>query len=151
MKNLRLLLLTTAAMVLPAILYQVSADVTISLEPENRQLVLKGRGLYAQHCASCHGKDLEGEPNWKTPKPNGRLPAPPHDMTGHTWHHPDQVLFEMTKRGTEAYIGRGYKSDMIGFKEILSDEEIVAVLSFIKSTWPLKDQKRHDRMNQRSR
>ena len=114
-------------------------------------LVLTGKDIYVQHCASCHGKNLEGEPNWKAPKPTGRLPAPPHDMTGHTWHHSDELLFEITKIGTEAYIGGDYKSDMIGFKDILSDKEIIAVLSFIKSTWPLKDQRRHDRMNQRTK
>ena len=119
----------------------------ISLEPQNKNLVELGKKIYAEQCASCHGKNLEGEANWKTPKESGRMPAPPHDMSGHTWHHPDQLLFEITKFGTEAYIGRNYKSDMIGYKEILSEQEILAVLSFIKSTWPIKDQKRHDRMN----
>ena len=118
------------------------------LEPQNENLVELGKTIYAEQCASCHGKSLEGEVNWKSPKENGRMPAPPHDMSGHTWHHTDQLLFEITKFGTEAYVGRNYKSDMIGYKELLSDQEILAVLSFIKSTWPIKDQKRHDRMNQ---
>ena len=151
MKQLILLISLASTIVMHPNLHPVFAEDPVSLEPGNQQLVNKGKELYGQHCASCHGKDLQGEPNWKVPKPNGRMPAPPHDMTGHTWHHSDQVLFEMTKRGTEAYVGRDYKSEMIGFKDILSDKEIVAVLSFIKSTWPLKDQKRHDRMNQRTK
>ena len=121
----------------------------IALEPENTQMITEGQNIYQEQCASCHGKNLEGEPNWKTPKSNGRMPAPPHNMTGHTWHHHDALLFEITKFGTEAYIGRNYKSDMIGYKDILSDQEIVSVLSYIKSTWPLRDQRRHDQMNKR--
>lgn len=78
------------------------------------------------------------------------MPAPPHDMSGHTWHHSDRVLFEITKKGTEAFVGGDYQSDMTGYKGILNDYDILAVLSFIKSTWPAKDQKRHDRLNQRT-
>ena len=29
------------------------------------------------------------------------LPAPPHNETGHTWHHPDEMLFAITKYGRE--------------------------------------------------
>ena len=54
-----------------------------------------GRQLYAQHCASCHGDRLQGQPDWKSPLPSGRMPAPPHDASGHTWHHPDGVLFRI--------------------------------------------------------
>ena len=121
----------------------------IALEPGNAEMIIKGKEIYQEHCASCHGKNLEGEPNWKTPKSNGRMPAPPHDMTGHTWHHPDALLFEITKFGTEAYIGQNYKSDMIGYKDILSDQEVISALSYIKITWPLKDQRRHARLNKR--
>lgn len=96
----------------------------------------RGAEAYAQYCASCHGANLEGEPNWRERKPDGRLPAPPHDATGHTWHHPDAVLFETTKRGTAAVAPPGYESDMPGFADSLSDEEIRDVLAFIRSRWP---------------
>ena len=78
------------------------------------EVLLAGRTLYQTHCASCHGADLEGQPNWQTPLPNGRLPAPPHDATGHTWHHPDGVLFRITRDGPAAVVGDGYESDMPG-------------------------------------
>lgn len=125
------------------------ANGKIALNPQNKRLTELGRTIYAEQCASCHGKNLEGEPNWRSHKPSGRLPAPPHDMTGHTWHHRDDLLFQLTKIGTEAVIGGDYKSDMPGFKDILNDQEIIAVLSFIKSTWPVQLQKRHDRLNQK--
>lgn len=95
-----------------------------------------GERLYQENCASCHGANLEGQPDWRTRLPNGRLPAPPHDATGHTWHHTDRVLLDIVKRGTAAIVGNGYESDMPGFEELLTDEEIAAIIDYIKSTWP---------------
>ncbi len=96
-----------------------------------------GEAIYKQHCASCHGENLEGQPNWKTRNDQGRLPAPPHDETGHTWHHSDQLLFELTKFGmVPPNIPEGYESDMPAYENILSDGDIWAVLHFIKSRWP---------------
>ena len=99
-----------------------------------------GAALYQEYCASCHGANLEGEPNWQTRKADGTLPAPPHDETGHTWHHDDEMLFLYTKLGGEAFLAsrgiEGFKSGMTGFGDILSDDEIRAVLDWIKSQWP---------------
>ena len=103
----------------------------------NTKNVAQGEQIYQQHCASCHGKNLEGQPNWKTRNTQGRLPAPPHDETGHTWHHSDQLLFELTKYGmVPPNIPEGYESDMPAYKNVLSDEEIWLVLAYIKSRWP---------------
>ncbi|MFA7430654.1 MAG: cytochrome c [Rhodospirillaceae bacterium] len=101
------------------------------------ETVALGQQVYGEHCASCHGATLEGEtPEWRTRKDNGSLPAPPHDETGHTWHHPDQQLFAITKRGIAPFAPEGYVSDMPAFGDVLSDREIWAVLAYIKSTWP---------------
>lgn len=97
-----------------------------------------GKALYQENCASCHGSNLEGQADWKIRLPNGRLPAPPHDESGHTWHHPDRVLVEIVNRGTAAIVGGGYESDMPGFGDVLSDEEVIAILDYIKSTWPAR-------------
>ena len=102
-------------------------------------VLAEGKVLYAEHCASCHGRNLEGEPDWQTPLASGRLPAPPHDASGHTWHHPDEVLFRITKHGAAAVVGDNYESDMPGFEGILTDDEIRAVLAYIKSTWPERE------------
>ena len=95
-----------------------------------------GQSLYAENCASCHGAKLEGQPDWKRRLANGRMPAPPHDASGHSWHHSDDELFRLTKEGVAAVAGGGYESDMPAFAGKLSDDEIRAVLSYIKSTWP---------------
>jgi mono/diheme cytochrome c family protein len=93
--------------------------------------------LYERHCAACHGARLEGQPDWRIRRPDGRLPAPPHDATGHTWHHPDEVLFSITKNGmVPPNAPRGYVSDMPAFGSTLSDDDIRAVLAFIESKWP---------------
>jgi mono/diheme cytochrome c family protein len=95
-----------------------------------------GRQLYAQHCAACHGARLEGQPNWRKPLPSGRMPAPPHDDSGHTWHHPDEVLFGITKHGlVPPYAPAGYQSDMPALGETLSDREIRSILAYIASHW----------------
>ena len=121
------------------------------VDPTNVELVAQGKTLYHGHCASCHGSALEGEPDWRTRRADGKLPAPPHDETGHTWHHRDELLFRMTKEGTAAIVGDDYQSDMPGFAAVLSDEEIRAVLSFIKSTWPAEIQRRHDERNNQAK
>jgi mono/diheme cytochrome c family protein len=102
--------------------------------------IAQGAQLYAQHCASCHGAMLEGQSNWRQRLPNGRLPAPPHDESGHTWHHPDRTLFGITKYGlVPPYAPPGYQSDMPAFGGKLSDEEIRAVLAYIESNWTSKE------------
>lgn len=123
----------------------------ITLRPGDAAAIVHGKSVYGEHCASCHGANLEGQANWRERLPTGRLPAPPHDRTGHTWHHPDAQLFDLTKRGPAAVVGGNYESDMPGFANVLSDAEIVAVLSYIKSTWPESIRARHDDLNRRAR
>jgi mono/diheme cytochrome c family protein len=110
------------------------------IDPADEALVVQGKAIYANHCAACHGATLQGQSNWRERLPNGRLPAPPHDKTGHTWHHPDAMLLDMVKNGLVP--GKtappGYESDMPAYGEILTDEEITAVLTYIKSSWPPK-------------
>lgn len=107
------------------------------IDPADTALVTTGRVVYTQYCAACHGAQLQGQPNWRERLPSGRLPAPPHDESGHTWHHPDDILFDIVKNGLVP--GRtapaGYESDMPAYAGVLSDDEIRAVLAYIKSTW----------------
>jgi mono/diheme cytochrome c family protein len=124
----------------------LAADDPTKPNPDDPARVGRGKVVYDQHCASCHGAKLEGQPNWRKRLPGGRVPAPPHDPTGHTWHHSDKQLFEMTKIGP-AGLAPGYQSDMPGFKDVLSDADIWAVLSYIESTWPPEIRARQQRMN----
>jgi len=102
-------------------------------------VVARGEAVYRDYCAACHGAALEGEPNWRERDADGFLPAPPHDPSGHTWHHPDQQLFEITKFGTEAVVGGGYRSNMAAYADILSEAEIVAVLAYYQEHVAARD------------
>ena len=108
--------------------------------PRDAVKVGMGAKVYAQHCSACHGAKLEGQPDWRRRQANGRLPAPPHDESGHTWHHPDHVLFGITQKGlVPPYAPSDYESDMPAFGAKLTDEEIWAVLAYIKSYWTSRD------------
>lgn len=145
--------LTLAALASVAI-FQRTESIPLSgalLTPGDRQTVAQGKQIYAENCASCHGANLEGQvEDWRSPGPDGLMPAPPHDETGHTWHHPDEILFKITKLGiVKAANLKDYKSAMPAYENILSDAEIIAVLSYIKSTWPDEVRAGHDEMNAR--
>lgn len=116
---------------------RVGDDGTRLLRDRDPDVIALGSTVYEANCASCHGANLEGQPNWRAPDADGRLPAPPHDETGHTWHHDGDTLFRLVKYGTGALIGDpDYATNMPIYEGVLSDDEIVAVLSYIKSTWP---------------
>lgn len=110
----------------------------------------QGARLYGEFCAACHGANLEGEANWRQRGPDGYLPAPPHDASGHSWHHPDQQLFAITKYGSEAMVGGTYKSKMSSFAETLSDREIWGILDYIRSRWPPGIQNRQQEISARA-
>lgn len=97
------------------------------LDPDR---VAQGREIYRADCAECHGPNGEGEPNWKRRRADGTFPAPPHTAEGHTWHHGDGTLFSIIKAG-----GAGPNSAMPAFGDRLTDQEIVAVLAYVKSLW----------------
>lgn len=130
--------------------YYTGSEAVAGIDVSNARQVTRGEMLYAQECASCHGKELKGQTrNWRQRLPDGSIPAPPHDATGHTWHHPDHMLFEITKLGRLKAAQTATTSNMPAFEKKLSDEDIWAVLSFIKSQWPAGIQQRHDEMNKR--
>lgn len=107
------------------------------LRADAPQVLKVGQAVYAARCAACHGAQMEGQPNWRERDASGRLPAPPHDASGHTWHHPDDLLFRITKYGTaKAANLKDFESGMPPFEGVLTDAEIVAALSWIKSRWP---------------
>jgi mono/diheme cytochrome c family protein len=118
-------------------------------DPTDADQVARGRLVYEQHCMTCHGERLEGQANWQTRMANGRLPAPPHDETGHTWHHPDAMLFTVTKEGPQALAGPDYPSDMPAFADRMTDADIWAVIAYIKSRWPGEILARQETINRR--
>lgn len=114
---------------------QFESTATLPPMPALRnELIVEGRPVYDQQCASCHGANLEGQPNWKKPLASGKYPAPPHDDSGHTWHHPDALLISIIHDGGNGTNG-AIPSDMPAFKDKLNSRQIDAVLEYIKSRW----------------
>ena len=89
-----------------------------------------GKTHYEASCASCHGIKGEGQPNWRSPTEQGVYPAPPHNNDGHTWHHPDQQLMEIMAQG-----GSLPSTGMPGFEGTLSQAQMEAILTYIKTFW----------------
>ncbi len=84
-------------------------------------LVRQGEAIYTSTCITCHGDETGSD---------RQFGAPPHNETGHTWHHPDRLLFEWILEGPPL------RTAMPAFKETLSEEEVRAVLAYIKTFWP---------------
>src|SRR5262249_39364879 len=112
------------------------AEKGVEIDRDDPAQVARGRVAYGERCASCHGANLEGQPEWRRRLPNGRLPAPPHGASGHTWHHPGGWVFGIIKHGlVPPNAPAGYESDMPAFGSIMNDDDIRAVLAFIESRW----------------
>lgn len=95
----------------------------------------RGKLLYDARCAVCHGGNLQGQPNWQRARSDGTYPAPPHDASGHTWHHSDQYFVDVTLYGGAAVTGVPTNA-MPGFAGSLSEADVRAILAYIKTSWP---------------
>ena len=97
-----------------------------------------GRELFVSNCAVCHGTGGEGQLDWHIRKEDGTLPPPPLDGEGHTWHHADGLLYRIVSQGGSIFEDPGYpgfKSGMPAFGGRLSRQEIIAVITYVKSLW----------------
>jgi mono/diheme cytochrome c family protein len=129
-----------------------SARPGLRIDARDPARLARGRAVYEQRCAVCHGQQLEGQADWRIRLANGRMPAPPHDDTGHTWHHPDGVLLAIVRNGlVPPHAPAGYQSDMPAFRGVLSEEDIRAVLAFIASRWSGEVMKIREEMLAQSR
>jgi mono/diheme cytochrome c family protein len=98
--------------------------------PLDTPAIQRGEIVYQQHCASCHGAELQGVPDWKTPNADGTWKPPPHDSTGHTWHHSDQLIIDIIRNG-----GGLPETKMPAFASVLSDSDIADILEYLKANW----------------
>ena len=97
--------------------------------------VARGRAIYLQHCATCHGADAQGAPDWQQPDARGDLPAPPHDDTGHTWRHSDAQLQEIIRDGLRDPFNKTLELTMPSFGTELNELEIGDLIAYFKSLW----------------
>ena len=97
-----------------------------------------GRSVHRTLCAQCHGIQGEGAPNWRQQNSDGTFPAPPHDSTGHAWHHSYGYLYRIIRDGGQVYeefYEMPFTSVMPAFGNDLSLEEIQAVITYVQSLW----------------
>lgn len=97
----------------------------------NPERIANGKRLYLELCFMCHGMEGEGDPDWKTPRKDGKYSAPPLNGTGHAWHHPMKFLHDYTKYGSVEKGGA-----MTGFEGALGDKDITDIILWFQSKWP---------------
>jgi len=96
----------------------------------NETQVIKGKKIYLANCISCHLDKGAGSENWKVSLEDGSYPPPPLNGKAHTWHHSTEVITKIINEG-----GAPYDGHMPPFKEVLNEEEITSVISYIQSLW----------------
>ncbi len=121
---------TPAISVPPLLVLPTLPPEAASPPPLDAERIASGKVMYDAHCAVCHGFDLRGDPNWQVPNEDGSFRPPPQDATGHTWHHPDDLLVEIIAVGSDFP-----QSQMPPFGELLSEDDILAILDYIKDSW----------------
>ncbi|HEY6924806.1 MAG TPA: SCO family protein, partial [Steroidobacteraceae bacterium] len=99
--------------------------------------VTAGKVLYTSHCARCHGRQRQGQPLWQLQDQFAGRRAPAHDQTGHTWAHSDDDLFWMTRDGRFPAAAAEAPSYMPAFHDSLPDEQIIAIIAYLKASWPI--------------
>ena len=114
-------------------------EAPVSPTPEATVIIVRsGQQIFTSTCAACHGLSGEGQPNWHIRKADGTLPPPPLNGEGHTWHHGDGFLYKVVRDGgkwMESPSLPHFKSGMPAFGEQLSHDEIVGVITYVKSLW----------------
>lgn len=91
----------------------------------------RGRTLYTENCAACHGAGGEGQPNWQERDSMGFYPAPPLNADGHAWHHPLSQMLKTLDTG-----GGPNGGMMPSFMDVLDEDEKHAVIAYVQNLWP---------------
>jgi mono/diheme cytochrome c family protein len=100
----------------------------------------RGEDLYRANCMDCHGGATGGD---ITDVP------PPHNAEGHTWHHGDCELVEMTRQGMPARPGSPADTPaMPAFADELSEDDIEAILAYIRTWWTPEQREHQERVTE---
>lgn len=118
----------------------IKPEAVPTTDPADEQLHLAQQN-YNKWCAHCHGWAGDGQPQTtiENAEQRGYHTVPRHDSQGHTWQHPNQILFETIKYGVQAPTNL---YPMSPFAEQLSDDEIFGIIEYIKHWWT-DDQRQH--------
>lgn len=120
-----------------------------SLPPLDPAQIARGRQVYVQYCARCHGPNAEGAPNWQVPDARGDMPAPPHDDHGHTWRHSDAQLAEIIRNGLRDPFNKTSELTMPPFRAELTEAQVRDVIVYFKSLWSPEHRTYQEEQNHR--
>ena len=92
--------------------------------PSDAESVEAGKKLYQRHCAGCHGPQGKGDGSLAL---SGGTPS---DLTDDTWDYgsTDGEIFVVIRDGVS--------SDMLSYKDKLTEKQIWQVVNFIRSLGP---------------
>lgn len=96
----------------------------------SEQQVLLGNQIYDANCIDCHNPKARGIFRWNQPLEDGSYPPPPLNGSAHAWHHPISVLLKTINDGGIQMGGK-----MPPFREVLKDDEKIAVIAYFQSFW----------------
>ena len=93
-------------------------------EAVNAETIESGRKLFQRYCASCHGAGAKGDGGMAL---SGGTPS---DLTDETWDYgsTDGEIF--------VAIRDGVSSDMLAYKDKLTEKQIWQVVGFVRSLGP---------------
>lgn len=107
-----------------------TVQVSASQRTNDVQQLARGKALFQQNCAVCHGAEAQGAFNWRTPGSDGKYLPPPLNGSGHAWHHPRAALQQTIRNGTIAIGG-----SMPPWRDKLSAQDIDDLISWFQSLW----------------
>jgi mono/diheme cytochrome c family protein len=113
-------------------------------DQHDEDLIAHGKLIFDEFCSVCHGAKLEGELASGARVPEGQKPAPPLNGSAHSYHHADGELFGVVKHGPESSDASGWPR-MPVFDRVLPNDDIWAVIAYIKSVWPKHIQLEHEK------
>lgn len=100
-----------------------------------------GEADYQKYCAHCHSYEGQGQAV-SAPGDTERLGmrvVPPLDATGNAWRYADQLLLLLVRNGVQNPLDH---YPMPPWGGVLTDEQIMGVLSYIKLWWT-EEQRQH--------
>ena len=91
----------------------------------------QGKPLYERNCATCHGPQGQGDPNWRQKNADGSFKPPPLNGTAHTWHHPAGDLMATIMNGSSPGTG-----NMPAWRDILTPKQVASIIAYFQEFWP---------------
>lgn len=117
-----------------------------TVDPANTELAAAQRN-YNSYCAHCHGYvgDGQGAPSEERTLALGYKIVPRHDAQGHTWQHPDQLLFETIKYGVDSPLNL---YPMVEYGSRLTDDDIWGIIDYLKRFWTNEQRAHQQRLTE---